>query len=586
MREIIIKSSVPLTSAQKQRLEKGLREADKSEELRFRYVIDAIVGGVMIVDGEDVYDASVASELRRIRKNSEKILHSHKDGVSVKDIPDLLKSKLSEMIGHKPDFEHCGKVISAADGVIKVEGLNNCRYGELLLVGTGGFALAMNLEKDTVGAIVLSDADSAEYGDYVYTTGKIIEVPVGEELLGRVVNPLGMPLDGGKRISGDETRCIESPAPQIIDRQKVSEPLETGILAIDSMIPIGKGQRELIIGDRQTGKTSIATDAIINQKGKNVYCVYVAIGQRAAGVGKLISTLKKHGAMEYTTVVLTTADDSAPLQYIAPYTGAAIAEQFMYDGKDVLIVYDDLSKHAVAYRAISLLLRRPAGREAYPGDVFYIHSRLLERAAKLSDEMGGGSVTALPIIETLAGDISAYIPTNVISITDGQIYLESELFHSGVRPAINVGLSVSRVGGQAQRPFIRKVSSSLRLDIAHYRELEVFAQFGSSLGDSTKAVLDSGAKTVEALKQNEGEPMSFLKEAVSLYAVSNGFLKEIPLRCVGAFLRELYDHFEEKQPALLRSLSDRGALDHREEIRFNEVIEAFVKEFTERHAEQ
>ncbi len=586
MREIIIKSSVPLTSAQKQRLEKGLREADKSEELRFRYVIDAIVGGVMIVDGEDVYDASVASELRRIRKNSEKILHSHKDGVSVKDIPDLLKSKLSEMIDHKPDFEHCGKVISAADGVIKVEGLNNCRYGELLLVGTGGFALAMNLEKDTVGAIVLSDADSAEYGDYVYTTGKIIEVPVGEELLGRVVNPLGMPLDGGKRISGDETRCIESPAPQIIDRQKVSEPLETGILAIDSMIPIGKGQRELIIGDRQTGKTSIATDAIINQKGKNVYCVYVAIGQRAAGVGKLISTLKKHGAMEYTTVVLTTADDSAPLQYIAPYTGAAIAEQFMYDGKDVLIVYDDLSKHAVAYRAISLLLRRPAGREAYPGDVFYIHSRLLERAAKLSDEMGGGSVTALPIIETLAGDISAYIPTNVISITDGQIYLESELFHSGVRPAINVGLSVSRVGGQAQRPFIRKVSSSLRLDIAHYRELEVFAQFGSSLGDSTKAVLDSGAKTVEALKQNEGEPMSFLKEAVSLYAVSNGFLKEIPLRCVGAFLRELYDHFEEKQPALLRSLSDRGALDHREEIRFNEVIEAFVKEFTERHAEQ
>lgn len=586
MREIIIKSSVPLTSAQKQRLEKGLREADKSEELRFRYVIDAIVGGVMIVDGEDVYDASVASELRRIRKNSEKILHSHKDGVSVKDIPDLLKSKLSEMIDHKPDFEHCGKVISAADGVIKVEGLNNCRYGELLLVGTGGFALAMNLEKDTVGAIVLSDADSAEYGDYVYTTGKIIEVPVGEELLGRVVNPLGMPLDGGKRISGDETRCIESPAPQIIDRQKVSEPLETGILAIDSMIPIGKGQRELIIGDRQTGKTSIATDAIINQKGKNVYCVYVAIGQRAAGVGKLISTLKKHGAMEYTTVVLTTADDSAPLQYIAPYTGAAIAEQFMYDGKDVLIVYDDLSKHAVAYRAISLLLRRPAGREAYPGDVFYIHSRLLERAAKLSDEMGGGSVTALPIIETLAGDISAYIPTNVISITDGQIYLESELFHSGVRPAINVGLSVSRVGGQAQRPFIRKVSSSLRLDIAHYRELEVFAQFGSSLGDSTKAVLDSGAKTVEALKQNEGEPMSFLEEAVSLYAVSNGFLKEIPLRCVGAFLRELYDHFEEKQPALLRSLSDRGALDHREEIRFNEVIEAFVKEFTERHAEQ
>ena len=579
MREIIIKSSVPLTAAQKKKLEKGLREADVSEELRFRYVIDSIVGGIVIVDGEDVYDASAAAELRRIRKNSEKLLHSSGDGISVKDIPALLKSKLSEMIEHKLDFEHCGKVISAADGVIRVEGLNNCRYGELLLVGTRGFALAMNLEKDSVGAIVLSDVDSAEYGDYVYTTGKIIEVPVGEELLGRVVNPLGEPLDNGKRISGDETRCIESPAPQIIDRQKVSEPLETGILAIDSMVPIGRGQRELIIGDRQTGKTAIALDTILNQKGKNVYCIYVAIGQRAATVARLIRTLKKYGAAEYTTVVLTTADDSAPLQYIAPYTGAAIAEKFMYDGKDVLIVYDDLSKHAVAYRAISLLLKRPAGREAYPGDVFYIHSRLLERAAKLSDEMGGGSVTALPIIETQAGDISAYIPTNVISITDGQIYLESELFNAGVRPAINVGLSVSRVGGQAQRPFIRKTSSSLRLDIAHYRELEVFAQFGSSLGDSTKAVLDNGAKTVESLKQDEYEPMSFLREAVYLYAVSKGFLKEIPITEVRVFLKELYKHFEKKQSALLRSLADRGALDHRESVRFDEAIEDFVREF-------
>lgn len=581
MREIIVKSAIALTEEQKAKLEAGLRAADPQSELRFRYQIDRIVGGIVVIDGEDVYDASIAAELRKLKKSSDRLVHHGKDGkgIAVQDIPALLKSKLDEMIDHKHDYEVCGKVIAAADGVIRIEGLQDCRYGELLLVGTHGFALAMNLEETEVGAILLSEIDTAEYGDFVYTTGKIVEVPVGDELLGRVVNPLGQPMDGGDAIKGETTRCVESPAPAIIDRQKVSEPLQTGILAVDAMIPIGKGQRELIIGDRQTGKTSLAIDTILNQKGKDVLCIYVAIGQRASSVGKIVRTLKAHGAMDYTTIVLSTADDSAPLQYLAPYTGAAIGEHWMEEGKDVLIVYDDLSKHAVAYRAISLLLKRPAGREAYPGDVFYIHSRLLERAARMADEKGGGSMTALPIIETLAGDISAYIPTNVISITDGQIYLESELFHSGVRPAINVGLSVSRVGGQAQIPYIRKISSALRLKIAHYRELAVFSQFGSSLGDATKEILDDGAKTVEALKQGEGQPMSAFREAVSLYATVKGHLKSIPVSKVNAFLEGLYRYISTTMPELQRSLKDRGTFDHREEARLETAVSAFAKQF-------
>jgi F-type H+-transporting ATPase subunit alpha len=542
MRQILIKSSIELTPEQKKKLENGIRSKEKGE-LVFVYQISDIVGGVSISDGETILDASYARDLYQLRKKSRELIHSNiKKGIPVNKIPYIIKEKLASLIDHVPDKAVCGRVISAADGVIRAEGLNNCQYGELLLIGTRGFALAMNLEENCVGAILLSDMDTVEYGDTVYTTGKIIEVPVGEELLGRIVNPLGEPIDNKPAINYEKTRHIENEAPRIVDRQKVNQPLSTGILAIDSMVPIGKGQRELIIGDRQTGKTSICVDAIINQRDKNVICVYVAIGQRASAIRKIIKTLDENGAMSYTTVVLSTASDSAPLQYIAPYTGCAIAEEFMEQGRDVLIVYDDMTKHAIAYRAISLLLKRPSGREAYPGDIFYIHSRLLERAAKLSDKLGGGSMTALPIIETQAGDISAYIPTNVISITDGQIYLESELFNAGQRPAINVGLSVSRVGGSAQTSFIRKLSSQLRLDIAHYRELAIFAQFGSSLDTATREILNNGEKIVEALKQPECQPLSMLREGLYLYAIVKGHLKEIPTNRIAEFLDGYYNY--------------------------------------------
>lgn len=554
MREIVVTSSIELTPAQKEKLERGLR-AKEGGELIFVYKIHNIVGGISINDGQTVLDASYSRELHNIRKKSEEFIHSSiKKGIPVNKIPQFIQEKLDSFVDKAPDTEVCGRVISAADGVIKAEGLGNCQYGELLLVGTHGYALAMNLEEDTVGAILLSDMDCVEYGDTVYTTGRIIEVPVGEELLGRVVNPLGEPIDNKPSIHFEKTRRIENEAPRIVDRQKVNEPLSTGILAIDSMVPIGKGQRELIIGDRQTGKTSICIDTIINQRDKDVICIYVAIGQRAASVRKLIKTLEDNGAMSYTTIVLSTASDSAPLQYIAPYTGCAMAEEFMENGKDVLIIYDDISKHAVAYRAISLLLKRPSGREAFPGDIFYIHSRLLERAAKLSDKLGGGSMTALPIIETQAGDISAYIPTNVISITDGQIYLESELFNAGQRPAINVGLSVSRVGGAAQTDFIRKLSAKLRLDIAHYRELAIFAQFGSSLDTSTREILANGEKIVEALKQPEYKPLSTLREAIYLYAIVKGYLENVPVCRINEFLENYFNYVCGTAPALCKTI--------------------------------
>lgn len=550
MREIVVKSSIELTPEQKHRLERGIRSKEGGE-LSFTYKIENIVGGVTVSDGNTLLDASFAHDLHNLRKKSRELIHKTvKKGIPVNEIPAVIKEKLASMLDHVPDKAVCGKVVSAADGVIRAEGLADCQYGELLLVGARGFALAMNLEKNSVGAILLSSMDTVEYGDTVYTTGKIIEVPVGEELLGRIVNPLGEPIDNKPAINYEKTRRIENEAPRIVDRQKVNEPLSTGILAIDSMVPIGKGQRELIIGDRQTGKTSICIDAIINQRDKNVICIYVAIGQRASSVRKLIKTLEDNGAMSYTTVVLSTASDSAPLQYIAPYTGCAIAEEFMEQGRDVLIIYDDMSKHAVAYRTISLLLKLPSGREAFPGDIFYIHSRLLERAAKLSDKLGGGSMTALPIIETQAGDISAYIPTNVISITDGQIYLESELFHAGQRPAINVGLSVSRVGGAAQTPFIRRLSSQLRLDIAHYRELAIFAQFGSSLDTATREILMNGEKIVEALKQNECRPLSMLREGLYLYAIVKGHLKEIATGRIPEFLDGFYNYVSGTAPEI------------------------------------
>ncbi len=577
MRKLIIKSAIALTSAQKDKLEKGLSAGEA--DFRFEYVIDAIVGGIVIVDGEKQIDASHIKELNKLKNASGDILQS-KSGIAIKDVPKLLKAKLGQIIDNKTDVADCGKVIGASDGVISISGLMKCQYGELIMVGKEGYALAMNLEEDRIGAILLSDLSTAQYGDLAYTTGKILEVPVGEALLGRVVNPLGMAMDGGSAIRHDETRRIEMEAPRILDRQPVKQPMPTGILAIDSMVPIGKGQRELIIGDRQTGKTSIAIDTIINQRGKDVYCVYVAIGQRSSAVSSLIATLKAHDAMSYTTIVLSTASDNAPLQYLAPYAGVAIAEHFMHQGKDVLIVYDDLSKHAVSYRAISLLLKRPAGREAYPGDIFYLHSKLLERAAKLSDALGGGSLTALPIIETQAGDISAYIPTNVISITDGQIYLEGELFKSGQRPAINVGLSVSRVGGSAQTKLMRKLSSQLRLDIAHYRELAIFAQFGSSLDTSTRDVLLEGAKKVESLKQAEYNPLDTIKEEIFLFAVAGGYLKSVDVKNVKDYLEAYYSYISATMSSLIKEIVATGDMSKESAEELAKATKVFTSQYT------
>lgn len=453
---------------------------------------------------------------------------------------DLLK-KIRDVRPPKDD-RSCGKVISSGDGIIHISGLHDVKYNELLEIRGGYKALALNLEHDSIGAVLFSGDDKVGCGDFVYSTGETVHMRVGEELLGRIVDPLGQPIDGLSELTGTQTRPVEFPAPAIMDRGKVNKPLQTGILAIDSMIPIGRGQRELIIGDRQTGKTAIAIDTILNQKDENVICIYVSIGQKASSLAKIVSTLRNAGALSYTSVVCASADDPVPLQYLAPYSGCALAEYFMYQGKDVLIVYDDLSKHAAAYRTMSLLLKRPAGREAYPGDVFYLHSRLLERAAKLSDEKGGGSITAIPIVETLAGDISAYIPTNVISITDGQIYLESELFNSGVRPAVNVGLSVSRVGGSAQRASIRNISGQLRVNLAQYRELAIFMQFGSDLDADTQKMLSRGAKMTDTLKQRQYRNYS-VRDMIVLLAVSQSELVDkVPEKKIVVFNEGLLDY--------------------------------------------
>ena len=479
--------------------------------------------------------------------------------LDLNDIGRGLKEKISRVSGDNSQ-RSTGRIVYSGDGIIKIAGLSDVQYNELLDVRGGYHALALNLEHDSVGAVLFSGEDRVRFGDYVYSTGKAVEMKVGEEMLGRIVDPLGEALDGLGEIVTGKSRPVEFPAPAIMDRGKVDKPLQTGILAIDSMIPIGRGQRELIIGDRQTGKTAIAVDTILNQKGENVICIYVSIGQKASSLAKTVNTLRSGGAMDYTCVVCSTADDAVPLQYIAPYSGCALAEYFMYQGKDVLIVYDDLSKHAVAYRAMSLLLKRPAGREAYPGDVFYLHSRLLERAAKLSEEKGGGSITALPIVETLAGDISAYIPTNVISITDGQIYLESELFNSGVRPAVNVGLSVSRVGGSAQRKAIRQISGQLRINLAQYRELAIFMQFGSDLDSQTQKTLSRGAKLTDTLKQRQYLNYS-VKEMIVLLVVSQSDLIDgVPAKKVTEFNDGLLDYLRVNRSDLLGRIDPDAAL--------------------------
>ncbi len=463
------------------------------------------------------------------------------------EISSIIKQQIKNY-ENKIELTDTGSVLKVGDGIATVYGLDKVMSSELLEFPGQVYGMALNLEEGVVGAVIFGDDSNIKEGDIVKRTGKIVEVPVGEAMIGRVVSPLGLPIDGKGPINTNKTRPVEASAPGIMDRKSVHEPLQTGIKAIDSMVPIGRGQRELVIGDRQTGKTSILIDTILNQKGKDVICIYVAIGQKRSTVAQLVSTLEKGGAMDYTIVVSATASESAPLQYLAPYAGAAMGEEFMYNGKHVLIIYDDLSKQAVAYREMSLLLRRPPGREAYPGDVFYLHSRLLERAAKLSDELGGGSMTALPVIETQAGDVSAYIPTNVISITDGQIYLQPELFYSGVRPAVDPGISVSRVGGSAQIKAMKKVAGTLRLAYSQYKELAAFSQFGSDLDEDTKKQLAQGERIVEVLKQGEHDPIKVEHQVMIIFAVINNFLEDIPVNNIARFEKELYNFVDNNYP--------------------------------------
>ena len=479
----------------------------------------------------------------------------------------------------KMEVSETGVVILVGDGIAKASGLEKCMSGELVEFPDGSFGMAQNLEEDTVSIVILGSDQGIKEGDIVKRTGKVVSVPVGKGLIGRVVNALGEPIDGKGTIAAEDYKAIESPAPGIIERQHVNRPLQTGIKAIDSMIPIGRGQRELIIGDRQTGKTTIATDTILNQKGKNVICIYVAIGQKRSTVAQVVENLSRGGAMDYTIVVSATASELAPMQYIAPYSGCTMGEFFMHQGKDVLVIYDDLSKHAVAYRAISLLIRRPPGREAYPGDVFYLHSRLLERAAQLSPELGGGSLTALPIIETQAGDVSAYIPTNVISITDGQIFLETELFNSGVMPAVNPGISVSRVGGDAQIKAMKKVAGSLKLLYSQYRELQSFAQFGSDLDADTKERLALGERIVAVLKQKNNSPKEVAQQVCIIYAVTHGFLHSIPVDQVPEFEQRLEEHMNNFHADVLEAIRSSGKLESDTEAALKSALDELVKQF-------
>ncbi len=494
------------------------------------------------------------------------------------EISSVIKEQI-ERYSSQLDVSDVGTVIQVADGIARVHGLENAMQGELLQFPGDVYGMVLNLEEDNVGVVLLGSASNIEEGDIVKTTGRVVEVPVGDALLGRVVNSLGQPIDGKGPIQTDKFRKIERVASGVITRKSVDTPLQTGIKAIDSMVPIGRGQRELIIGDRQTGKTAIAIDTIINQKGQNVKCIYVAIGQKASTVANIVKTLEEFGAMAYTTVVVSTASDLAPLQYIAPYSGCAIGEEWMENGEDVLVVYDDLSKHATAYRTLSLLLRRPPGREAYPGDVFYLHSRLLERAVRMSDEYGGGSLTALPIIETQAGDVSAYIPTNVISITDGQIYLETEMFNSGFRPAVNAGLSVSRVGGAAQIKAMKKIAAPIRTELAQYRELASFAQFGSELDADTKEKLAQGERIKEVLKQPQYQPMPVQYQVIIIYAVTKRFLLDVPVEDITRFEKEFFDYLDTKHPEIPAAIAEEKVISDATEEKLVKALNDFKAEF-------
>ena len=495
------------------------------------------------------------------------------------EIANVIRSQIRNYES-KLEQKETGTIITLGDGIARAVGLENCMVNELVEFPNGTYGMAQNLEERSVSLVILGSDEGMREGDTVRRTGKVVTVPVGEELIGRVVNALGEPIDGNGPLNTTNYRPVEMPAPGVIERKSVSVPLQTGIKAVDAMIPIGRGQRELIIGDRQTGKTTIALDTIINQKGKNVICIYVAIGQKRSTVAQIVNTLTAAGAMEYSIVVSATASELAPMQYIAPYAGCTMGEYFMAQSKDVLVVYDDLSKHAVAYRAISLLIRRPPGREAYPGDVFYLHSRLLERAARMAPEYGGGSLTALPIIETQAGDVSAYIPTNVISITDGQIFLETELFHAGVMPAINPGISVSRVGGAAQIKALKKVAGTLKLLYSQYRELQSFAQFGSDLDKDTKERLAQGERIVEVLKQSNNAPVPVEQQVCIIYAVVNGYLKEIPVARVHEFEQGLYHWLETRHHRMLRTIVETGVLSEETETQLKAALNEYIQEFT------
>lgn len=501
--------------------------------------------------------------------------------MNIEEISSLIKAQIKNY-ENKIEQSETGTIVTVGDGIARAYGLENCVSNELIEFPNGIYGMALNLEEEFVSIVLLGSDLGIKEGDLVKRTGKVVSVPVGEALIGRVVNALGQPVDGKGPIATTEVRPIESPAPGIIERKSVSVPLQTGIKAIDSMIPIGRGQRELIIGDRQTGKTAIATDTIINQKGKDVICIYVAIGQKNSTVSQLVENLTRAGAMDYTIVVSSTASDLAPLQYIAPYSGCTMGEYFMHQGKDVLIVYDDLSKHAVAYRTLSLLIRRPPGREAYPGDVFYLHSRLLERAARIAPEYGGGSLTALPIIETQAGDVSAYIPTNVISITDGQIFLESELFNAGIMPAVNPGISVSRVGGSAQIKAMKQVSGTLKLLYSQYRELQSFAQFGSDLDKDTKARLDQGERIVEVLKQDRNSPVPVELQVAIIYAVVNNYLSEVAVGDIKEYEKELFFELTSYHEDLLAVIRSGKSLDDEDKQKLDNAIKEFTKKFIEK----
>ncbi len=504
--------------------------------------------------------------------------------IQATEITEIIKRQIADY-ETTVEVAEVGTVIQAGDGIARVFGLEKAMAGELLEFPHDVTGMVLNLEEDNVGAVLFGDCEAIAEGDTVKRTGRIASVPVGEAMIGRVVDALGQPIDGRGPVDTQEFNDVERIAPGIVARQPVCEPMQTGLKAIDSMTPIGRGQRELIIGDRQTGKTTLAIDAIISQKNNDVICIYVAIGQKRSTVARVVEDLKENGAMDYTVVVAATASETAPLQYLAPYSGCAIGEYFRDKGQHVLCIYDDLSKHAVAYRQLSLLLRRPPGREAYPGDVFYLHSRLLERAAKLSDEAGGGSLTALPIIETQAGDVSAYIPTNVISITDGQIFLETDLFYSGVRPAINAGISVSRVGGNAQIAAMKKVAGSLRLDLAQYRELEAFAQFGSDLDKATQAQLARGARLVEVLKQGQYAPIPVEKQVLIIYAVTQGHLDVLPVTSAARYEQELYDHFDSKHRDLLDTLLETGKMDDELKAKIDSALKEFTENFSLRNTE-